>query len=534
MANTDQFKSFAPKKHQLAHNTKAIIYTRVSTKEQADNNTSLTTQKQYCEDYAKRKGLSIIKYFGGTYESAKTDERKEFKKMLKYVRQSGNIGSILVYSYDRFSRSGTAAAQITQELLNKGVKVIAVSQEVDTSTASGLFSQDLMLSFSRFDNEVRRDKTVTAMKDLVSKGYWLWLPPLGYDNNNKHQRAVDAEYIINKDGELLRKAFNWKLKNIYTNVQIVEKLSKLGLKIDERRLHEAFKNPFYCGIIVSSMIPGEAFQGKHPPLISKEDFLSINSIKTAHPTTHKKDNEHLPLKRFMYCKSCNTPMTGFLVKKKNLYYYKCRTKLCKNNKSAKVLHNKYKELLKCYEVDSKFSNILKDVMTYVFENLAKESQTEMTVLKRNLTECKKKIETIEERFALGEIEQSIYAKFKHKYQEEQDEIEQKIGAFGFSSSNLEKALKKITKYSSKLSNIWDSTDLVNKVKLQYLLFPEGMGYDKSNDKVQTPKVNLLFSAIASISKAMKDYKKGEPVDFDKFSALVTSAGFKPATLRAEI
>ena len=50
-----------------------------------------------------------------------------------------------------------------------------------------------------------------------------------------------------------------------------------------------------------------------------------------------------------------------------------------------------------------------------------------------------------------------------------------------------------------------------------------MGYDKSNDKVQTPKVNSLFSAIASISKAMKDYKKGEPVDFDKFSALVTQS-----------
>ena len=56
-----------------------------------------------------------------------------------------------------------------------------------------------------------------------------------------------------------------------------------------------------------------------------------------------------------------------------------------------------------------------------------------------------------------------------------------------------------------------------------------MGYDKSNDKVQTPKPDLLFSAIAIISMAMKDYKKGEPVDYDKFSALVTSAGFKPAT-----
>ena len=53
------------------------------------------------------------------------------------------------------------------------------------------------------------------------------------------------------------------------------------------------------------------------------------------------------------------------------------------------------------------------------------------------------------------------------------------------------------------------------------MFPEGMGYDKSNDKVRTPRVNLLFSTISMITRVMKDYKKGEPVDFNKFSALVT-------------
>ncbi|GGE15498.1 hypothetical protein GCM10010831_16020 [Psychroflexus salis] len=74
--------------------------------------------------------------------------------------------------------------------------------------------------------------------------------------------------------------------------------------------------------------------------------------------------------------------------------------------------------------------------------------------------------------------------------------------------------------------MWNSASLVKKIQLQYLMFPEGMGYDKSNDKVRTPRVNLLFSVISMITKAMKEYKKGEPVDFDKFSALVTSADGK--------
>ena len=102
MTTLDKFKSFAPAKNEFGQNNNAIIYTRVSTKEQADTNTSLETQKKYCENYAKANGLRVVGYFGGTYESAKSDERKEFKRMLKYVRQSGSVGYIIVYSYDRF------------------------------------------------------------------------------------------------------------------------------------------------------------------------------------------------------------------------------------------------------------------------------------------------------------------------------------------------------------------------------------------------------------------------------------------------
>jgi DNA invertase Pin-like site-specific DNA recombinase len=46
----------------------------------------------------------VMEYFGGTFESAKSDERKEFQKMLTYVKRNKEIDTIIVYSYDRFSR----------------------------------------------------------------------------------------------------------------------------------------------------------------------------------------------------------------------------------------------------------------------------------------------------------------------------------------------------------------------------------------------------------------------------------------------
>ena len=105
----DRLHAFAKgKTSNLYQSNTAVAYTRVSTKKQADNNQSLTTQSNQIQQYAQRQGIKIIEQFGGTFESARTDERAEFKQMMAYVKKH-NIGLILVYSFDRFSRSGANA-----------------------------------------------------------------------------------------------------------------------------------------------------------------------------------------------------------------------------------------------------------------------------------------------------------------------------------------------------------------------------------------------------------------------------------------
>ena len=98
--NLEGFGQFAKKEKGriIGKNNTAVIYTRVSSKEQFDNNASLTTQLKYCQEYAIRKELEVLEYFGGTYESAKSDERREFQRMLSYVKRRKNIGYIIVYS----------------------------------------------------------------------------------------------------------------------------------------------------------------------------------------------------------------------------------------------------------------------------------------------------------------------------------------------------------------------------------------------------------------------------------------------------
>ena len=534
MNNLEAFKQFVPTINLNLNRQKAVIYTRVSTREQADTNTSLETQKKYCENYAKSLGLDVIGYFGGTYESAKSDDRKEFQKLLRYVKQSSTVGYIIVYSYDRFSRTGSSASQITSELSKHGIQVKAVSQEVDTKSASGKFQQNLFYLFSQFDNELRKDKTITAMTELLRQGYWLWTPPIGYENKNKYHKAVEWNIVINEDGELLKKAFKWKAQNKYSNAEISRKLKVLGLDINDKRIHDLFKNPFYCGIMITKMLPGEVLEGKHEPIVSKADFLKIHSRERIEIKEYEKDSIDLPLKHSVFCHVCKGPLTGFLVKKKGLYYYKCRTKGCNCSKSAIKLHDEFAEELSKYEIPKKFSEEMKLVMEYTFTELTKETTSSTTVSKKKSSETKKKINILEERFALGEINQEIYTKFRHKYQEEINSINENLEEDLFSSSNLQKAIKKAITYSSNLSKIWVSGSLNQKVKLQNLVFPSGFGYDKQNNKVQTFQTNSIFVLNHSLSGKYTELKNGNSINFDQISALVTATGFKPVTLRAEI
>ena len=86
--------------------------------------------------------------------------------------------------------------------------------------------------------------------------------------------------------------------------------------------------------------------------------------------------------------------------------------------------------------------------------------------------------------------------------------------------------------SASLEKIWTEGDLKQKQKLQNLVFPSGLGYDKSNDRVRTPKVNAIFGSIPILTKEISNIKNGEPIPVNQFSDLVTPVGLAALILSA--
>lgn len=501
-----------------------LIYTRVSSKEQ-EKGFSLETQKRLIEQECESNDYIILAYFGGVFESAQNDEREEFNRMLKFARKSKEkISRIMVASVDRFSRSGANAIYIADQLRKENIKIFAVTQPSDTYTANGKMQQNMQFIFSEYDNDLRREKCTSGTKEMLLQGYWSSKAPLGYDQKTRKKRdnmgmSERQTITINEKGKLIRKAFYWKAEDRLTNSEIISKLAVLGLKLYKQQLSDIFINPFYCGLMAHKLLDGQVVEGRHEGIVSKEIFLLANSIRNRN-TTRRNDFSEVPLKNFMKCADCGSSFCGYIVKKKGLWYYKCNKTGCKCNKSAKMMNNLFLTELSHYTIDEKYKEPVKDELLRYFDKTAKEIESDALILKGKLTETSKKVETLEERFAIGEIEKELYQKFIVKYKKERLDINTELEGYQFKNSNFEKQLNKYCNLLVNLPSIWENNGYKGKIELQELLFPQGLLFQRENSSFRTVEINQIAIVMAQLSKELETNKKGDISNFYSLSPYV--------------
>lgn len=509
LSNFIQFSKEDKKPNSLTKSSNVIAYSRVSSKEQFLHNMSLDTQKKAIEEYAYKNKLTIVEHFGGTYESAQKDSegRKEFKRMLDYIKKSkGKISQILVYSTDRFSRTGGAAIKLASDLREQyGVSIFAITQPVDTTNPNGIFNQDIQFLFSHYDNQLRKEKVISGMRNQFMRGVWCLKPPFGYDIV---QVNGDRKIVVNEKGKKLRKAFQWKNEGM-KNVEIITRLKAFGIDFSEQKMSKTFANPFYCGVIVTKMLDNPV-NGVHEPLVSKEVFLRANGITSTggRGINHTKENEFLPLKIFCICEKCGKPYSGYFSKKKQRHYYKCRTQGCKSNRFAGELNALFEAELQPYVIDPQLLEPLQHHLEYFYSNLEQESTIDIPYLKGKLTELQGKIEVIEEKYYVSnEMDRKTFEKFYSRFEIEKRNIEKEIEDSTQRSANFVKAIGQAVHIATNTLISWATSDVLHKEYLQKTLFPEGILYHRELDTVRPIRVNSVFTVMSLFKRLLEEGKK---------------------------
>jgi hypothetical protein len=116
----------------------AVIYVRVSTKEQTEN-LSLPTQLRACEEYCRRQGYEVLERFHKEGESAKTTDRSQLQNLLKYCRtHKGKVHFLVVYNLTRFAREKYDHFALRAHLQSLGISLRSVTEPIDDTSTGKL------------------------------------------------------------------------------------------------------------------------------------------------------------------------------------------------------------------------------------------------------------------------------------------------------------------------------------------------------------------------------------------------------------
>lgn len=106
------------------------------------------------------------------------------------------------------------------------------------------------------------------------------------------------------------------------------------------------------------------------------------------------------------------------------------------------MHEDFSEILSMFQVDKDDVELVEGLIMDYFSLYFEEQNQNLQLSQKKLTELYDQLNTVKERYALGKIDDEMYAEFSVKYKKQIEEIENNIDPTAINSSNLKKRSKK--------------------------------------------------------------------------------------------
>jgi DNA invertase Pin-like site-specific DNA recombinase/DNA-directed RNA polymerase subunit RPC12/RpoP len=514
---------------------KAVIYTRVSTDEQAKNGLSLEGQETAARQYCEREGIEVAKLFCDAGESAKTANRPQLIASIDYCTMNyRDIDFYIVWKMDRLARQAYDSAMLDATLQKLGIQLRSVTEPI-ANTAVGSLTKTMLAGIAQFDNDVRAERSTSGIKRRIEEGGWPHLAPIGYKNFTDFQRRPTL--VETEQAPIIAKWLREYLKGGY-NLRAMNELawkmglrSRKGKKLSFQQTCNMLRNPIYAGLVFSKMIEAPV-EGLHKALITVTEHKAIldkldgrNQAGNGVVKTFK-----WPLRGgFIKCSECGRSITGSSPtgRAKNYPIYhcpECRAKVVGHRVSRpkNELHDDFEALLQAVtpsEATLKLFRIqvVKKWQTAHLEQrkLQKQLQRELVTLRDrkqrvvtlfidgNLTPQEKEEQTLA-------IDSEIFGT-ELKLKETSDNVISTDTLIDFGINMIENAAK-----------LWRIADEVEKQRLQVAIFPEGLNYDFV-DGFGTAKTGDLYLLIEQFENSQVTGVNREEV--------VGVVGIEPTTKR---
>ena len=455
--------------------------------DQQRESNSISNQKAMLEEFAARQGFTNIVHFTDDGISGTCFDRPGFLAMMKEV-EAGNVEYLCIKDMSRMGRDYLKVGQIMEILRQRGVRLIAINDGVDSAKGDDDFTpfRNIMNEYyardtsrkirSTFQSKGKSGKHLTG---TVIYGYlwneardqWLVDPeaadvvkrifamtidgygPYQIASKLKSEKVLIPSAYLAQHGEGVNK--NKTFKDVYgwgssTICNILEKREYLGHTINfKTRKHFKDKKSHY--------VPEDEwtiFENTHEPIIDQQTFDLVQKIRGNVRRYPDGWGEAAPLTGLLYCADCGGKMYVHRTNNgKRISQYTCSQyskvpvgKLCKTQHriNEDVVLSLVSEMLKAIAEYAKhdraeFVRVVQEAQSSQQTAEVKKQRIRLATAKQRVSELEVLLCKIYEDNILGKLSDSRYATLDAQYEKEQTELTAEISA-------LEKAVKSYEKH----------------------------------------------------------------------------------------
>ncbi len=482
----------------------AVVYVRVSTKEQVDEGNSLSTQQKICFDYAKHHEYEVAETFIEQGESAKTADRTELQRLLNYCADKKHgIKAVIIYKLDRLSRNTDDYSQLRLLLKRYGVEIKSTSEHFENNPV-GRFMENTMANIAQFDNDIRAERCAGGMKEAMRDGRYVWMATVGYRNVKIAGRStIEQDEIM---APLVLKTFELIASNIHSTEEVRKMMSQEGLlnkkgqPISKSYFYTLISNELLAGWIVKF---GERHRGTFTPIVSEELFNQVQRVlkyKGRKHLTHVTDHPDFPLRKFVVNEAGNKLTGSWSTGQRKKYpYYRFGGNDSNHNRDKFELA--YMKFVDEYSFDESKLKLLQELVqeNLVKANLGQQKKTER--LRKHITELTERQANIINKNLDGFIPDHVMKQQLVSIDKELLQAHANLAVRPNTDTDYEKVLESLEKYLKKPSSYWKDATIDVKTKLQWFQFPQGLTFKKNtfgtSEICSFFKVKDAFSASLS-------------------------------------
>lgn len=494
---------------------KAVIYTRVSTDQQAEKGYSLRDQEDKLRRYCHQNTIQVIKHFQEDY-SAKDFNRPEWKLLMAYLGKNKNdIDYFMFAKWDRFSRNLEAGLKVLGQIKSMGIEINCLENNVDDSIPENKLIQTIMLLIPEIENERRSINVTNGMRRAMKEGRWPRQAPMGYTNaRDKDNRPIIIPDELN--APLVQQAFKKMADGDHTQQEIRLALYRKGLRCSKNNFSLLLRNPFYIGKVLIPEYrdePMSIVNGLHEPIIDEFTFYKVQDIlegrnKKRNGSVKKMARPELPLRGFLKCGSCGQKMTGSGSKGNGgrYFYYHCPS--CNSRYRADLANQKVEQLLEKFALEDE----VKELFIRMVQDRVKQSRhdkdVELRTHQKEITMLKQRKERLEDNFLDGKIQAEDYSRLNQKISLNLSNLQHMVEGITQSNEDLNTALVNSIQTITSLKRIYVKASMEGKQKIIGSIFPRKFVFDKN--KVRTNEINGVVALIMRSSKAFPKITEGRP------------------------